>query len=428
MTEIIKTKETNQPAKLKEAIVLAGGLGTRLRSVVNDLPKAMAPVNDQPFLKYVIRYLLSQGIEYFVFSLGYKHEVIESFLQKEFPTIKYRCVIEDEPLGTGGGIQLACKAATQDEVLIVNADTIFKINIAAAFNFHRSQNAYCTLALKPMKDFDRYGVVEIDKENIVTNFKEKQFYTEGLINGGVYILNRNKFLSGNWPEKFSFEKDFLEKEFVNRDLSGFIDDGYFIDIGIPEDFAKAQTELKQPELNFGLIDKTWTLFLDRDGVLNEDKIGSYIFSIDELKFYEGVPKAVQKLTEKFGRIILATNQRGVGKKLMTEEALKEIHQYMLQQLRAAGGNIDAIYYGTSVYNDDYGRKPNPGMAFQAKADHPEIDLSRSIMVGNNLSDMRFGRNAGMFCVYLTTTNPPEQLPHPDIDVQYASLVQFANAL
>src|SRR5690349_8657440 len=167
---------------LKEVIILAGGLGTRLRSVVSDLPKCMAPVAGQPFLKHVIRYLLSQGIEKFIFSLGYKHELIEEFLNNEFPTIHYECSVEQEPLGTGGAIYAACKRAKESNVLVVNGDTLFKAGLSKAFSFHLQHRADCTLMLKPMLDFDRYGAVDLDDDYTVNSFKEKQFFHTGDIN------------------------------------------------------------------------------------------------------------------------------------------------------------------------------------------------------------------------------------------------------
>src|SRR5215510_4243522 len=143
---------------VKEAIILAGGLGTRLRSVVSELPKCMAPVAGQPFLKHVIRYFLSQGIERFIFSLGYKHEIIEEFLNTEFSTLNLQCSIEEEPLGTGGAIQLACRRVTETNVIVVNGDSLFKVDVQKSFTAHVDKGAGCTLLLKPMKDFDRYGL------------------------------------------------------------------------------------------------------------------------------------------------------------------------------------------------------------------------------------------------------------------------------
>ena len=412
----------------RQAIVLAGGLGTRLRSVVSDLPKCMAPVAGRPFLFYVINWLRLKGVEKFIFSLGYKHEIIEKYLNDQFSTLNYQCSIEEEPLGTGGAIQLACQKATEKNVIVVNGDTLFKINGKEVFNFHIEHVAECTLALKPMNDFDRYGVVELNNNAVVSNFKEKQFYESGLINGGVYVLNVENFLAKKFPAKFSFEKDYLEQYYRQGKIGAIVQDNYFIDIGIPEDYSRVQEELKQPTLDLRKIDKSWTLFLDRDGVLNHDKVGSYIFNPDEFVFYDGVPGAFKLFYNKFGHIIIVTNQRGVGRGLMSTDDLDAIHLKMLKIIEDNGGKIDTIFYASSINNDDPIRKPNTGMALKAKEQFPEIDFTHSIMIGNNISDMQFGRNAGMYTVFLKTTNPDIVFPHPDIDLFFDSLTYFAKAL
>lgn len=181
-------------------------------------------------------------------------------------------------------------------------------------------------------------------------------------------------------------------------------------------------------LDLKQVDKTWTLFLDRDGVLNHDKEGSYIFNTGEFRFYDGVLDALKIFNKLFGDIIIVTNQRGVGKGMMSELDLMQIHNKMLQEIEAAGGRIDAIYYATSLDNNHPERKPHPGMALKAKADFPEIDFTKSIMVGNNLSDMDFGRNAGMHTVFMLTTQPNLPLPQPSIDFAYNDLLKFAAAL
>lgn len=226
-----------------ECIILAGGLGTRLRSAVPDMPKCMAPVAGKPFLKYLIDYLLNEGVTKFIFSLGYMHEVIESFLEKEYPELHYQIALETEPLGTGGAIHLACQFATEKNVIILNGDTMFKANVSSVMNFHTQHDALCTLALKPMSNFDRYGVVETNSQHYIQSFKEKQHYESGLINGGIYALQVAQFLSIDFPEKFSFEKDFLEKYYSSQKMMGIVQDEYFIDIGIPEDFERAGREL-----------------------------------------------------------------------------------------------------------------------------------------------------------------------------------------
>lgn len=228
---------------IREAIILAGGLGTRLRTVVSDLPKCMAPVAGKPFLYFVIEHLLKQGIDKFIFSLGYKSEVIIDYVNEQHPLLYAQYAIEEEPLGTGGAIRFACNMTTEKNVLILNGDTFFDIDVKKLAATHHHANADCTLALKPMQDFERYGVVELNNDNTIASFKEKQHYQVGLINGGAYALHVNAFIQEELPQKFSFEKDYLEQYFDKRKMCGDIQDAYFIDIGIPEDFERAQKEL-----------------------------------------------------------------------------------------------------------------------------------------------------------------------------------------
>ncbi|HSZ86901.1 MAG TPA: sugar phosphate nucleotidyltransferase, partial [Puia sp.] len=171
-------------------------------------------------------------------------EIIEEYLKKELSIINYQLSIEKEPLGTGGAIQLACEKATEKNVAVINGDTFFKIDLQKLSAFHQEKNADCTLCLKPIRNFDRYGAVELNENNSIKNFSEKKFYENGLINGGVYALNVKNFLDKYLPEKFSFEKDYLEKFYTTGKLFGLIQDEYFIDIGIPEDYERAQKEMK----------------------------------------------------------------------------------------------------------------------------------------------------------------------------------------
>jgi D-glycero-alpha-D-manno-heptose 1-phosphate guanylyltransferase len=411
---------------IREAIVLAGGLGTRLRSSVPDLPKCLAPVAERPFLFYVINYWRSQGIERFVFSLGYKKEMIEAYLEKQFPTLAYELVTEDEPLGTGGALLASLQACKQQQVLVLNGDTLFKGDLHAAARLHHEQMAACTLLLKEMQHFDRYGVVCTDETGKVTEFQEKKPVLSGNINAGVYLIDRHKFLEEEWPQKFSFEKDYLEKWVGQRKFIGLSQYGYFRDIGIPEDHQLADHELRSLPLDPDKIDQSWTLFLDRDGVINQEKHQDYIRSITEFKFLADVPQAITRLSQRVGRIIVVTNQRGVGKGYMTEADLRNVNQYMTEKIAAAGGRVDRIYYCTSVDNLHPDRKPNPGMGYRARQEFPEIDPEKTIMVGNKHSDMLFARNAGFYACYLATTNPEFNFPHPDIDIRFDSLPELAD--
>lgn len=181
-------------------------------------------------------------------------------------------------------------------------------------------------------------------------------------------------------------------------------------------------------LDLKKINKDWTLFLDRDGVLNYEKYEDYIYNYDEFIFFEEVPEALRLLSKKFGLIIIVTNQKGVGKGLMTEAALQDIHTKMVRDIKAAGGRIDGIYYCTSTDSNHPDRKPNPGMLFHALNDFPAIDSNKSVIVGNNLSDMEFGRNGNIYSIFLKTTHPEQVIPHPYIDLAFDTLPDFAKAL
>ncbi|MFT4063004.1 MAG: HAD family hydrolase [Edaphocola sp.] len=163
------------------------------------------------------------------------------------------------------------------------------------------------------------------------------------------------------------------------------------------------------------------LFLDRDGVINVEKDGSYIFSIDEFEFYPGALQTLSHLTQKFDYVFVVTNQRGIGRGLMTEKQLTDIHDHMVAQIEHAGGKITAIYFAPSPDRNHPDRKPNTGMAQAALRQYPDIEFDKSIMIGNNLSDMQFGKSMGMRTIFLTTTAPGTPLPHPLIDRHFDSI-------
>ncbi len=180
--------------------------------------------------------------------------------------------------------------------------------------------------------------------------------------------------------------------------------------------------------NLSQIDKTWTLFLDRDGVINYENPGTYVRSWDEFIFYPHAPENIAYFNSRFQRVMLATNQRGITKAIMTLADLENIHSRMLKTIQEKGGKIDQIYFCVDAEPSSPCRKPNPGMAFQAVREFPEIDLKKSIMIGNNVSDMLFGKNAGMKTVFLQTTKSDLDLPHNDIDLHFSNLEEFTSTL
>ena len=176
------------------------------------------------------------------------------------------------------------------------------------------------------------------------------------------------------------------------------------------------------------FDKNWTLFLDRDGVINVESVGSYITSWDEFTFHDGALEALRSLSRVFGHIVVVSNQRGVGRGIMTMETLREINTNMRAAITEYGGRIDKIYAATAVADDDRNRKPNIGMGLQAQEDLPSIDFKRSVMIGNSLSDMEFGKRLSMYTVFLNTKHEPFSLPNDLIDEQYSSLYAWASRL
>ncbi|GHU71060.1 D-mannose-1-phosphate guanyltransferase [Bacteroidia bacterium] len=231
-----------------DAIILAGGLGTRLRPVISEVPKCMAPVCGKPFLHFLLTCLSQyKEIDHVALSIGYLKETVMDWIDKSagnFP-FAFDFAIEDTPLGTGGGIRLALQQTKSNDVLILNGDTFFNVNIREFYQFHSSHPAAISLALKPMQNFDRYGTVSVDETGIIQSFNEKQFRPSGLINGGVYLINTSLCSLNHLPEKFSFETEVLQAFVKKRNLYGFVEDSYFIDIGIPEDYAKANDHFKQ---------------------------------------------------------------------------------------------------------------------------------------------------------------------------------------
>jgi D-glycero-alpha-D-manno-heptose 1-phosphate guanylyltransferase len=225
-----------------EAVILAGGFGTRLKTVVQDIPKSMAPIGKKPFLEYLFHHLSYYNISNLILCTGYKHENIKAYFGSFYGKIPISYSIENEPLGTGGALIKALPLVREPHCVILNGDSFFKVNLDALYQSHINSDSDFTIALKPMSDFNRYGTVQMDGDRIVA-FEEKRFRNTGLINGGVYVAKKLTILKSNLSKKCSLEKDFLEKSVSKFRIFGKIFKDYFIDIGIPEDYFRAQKEL-----------------------------------------------------------------------------------------------------------------------------------------------------------------------------------------
>jgi D-glycero-alpha-D-manno-heptose 1-phosphate guanylyltransferase len=225
-----------------EAIVLAGGLGTRLASRLNGVPKPMAPVAGRPFLEILLAQLERAGCTRALLSVGHLHSVIQTHFGSSFLGLRLEYIVEDVPLGTGGAIRRSLPLASEKSVLVLNGDTFLQADYAAMMRFHLAQAAGLTIAVTHQDDIARYGGVTL-KDRRIASFQEKGQHTPGFINAGAYVLDRKL----QWPpaltEKFSFETDFLVPEISRLAPAAFEVDGFFLDIGVPEDLDRAQTQL-----------------------------------------------------------------------------------------------------------------------------------------------------------------------------------------
>lgn len=231
---------------MKSAVVLAGGIGSRIRSVSGGMPKALLDVDGRPFIEYVLDELVTAGIDHAVIACSYKWQMIAEYLGNQYRTLKIDYSVEQTPLGTGGAIKQAFDMFRLSEAIVVNADTLLIIDIAELYRQHYSHSGLVSLALQTVPDVTRYGGVTIGHDNQLSAFNEKTGSGSGLINAGVYIIDA-KFWDHSdvvVGDKFSFETDVLQRYADLGVIYGFAKNAYFIDIGVPEDLDRARIEFK----------------------------------------------------------------------------------------------------------------------------------------------------------------------------------------
>lgn len=229
-----------------EAIILAGGAGTRLKSVVPDLPKPMADIQGRPFLAYLLDHLVRQGVDRVLLSVGYHHEAITRHFGGGYQGLALDYVIEEEPLGTGGALRQALRTAHSQEVAVVNGDTYFGVDLRAMLASHLRHEAELTMGLKAVAESGRYGTVLFGAAGRIMGFREKGCQGPGYINAGVSIIDRALVdRLRPYGNAFSFEQEFLEPEIGRLRAYAMVSEAFFIDIGIPEDYHRAQAVLTQ---------------------------------------------------------------------------------------------------------------------------------------------------------------------------------------
>jgi D-glycero-alpha-D-manno-heptose 1-phosphate guanylyltransferase len=408
---------------MKEAVILAGGLGTRLRQIVTDLPKPMAPVAGRPFLAWLLRYLQMQGIRRVILSVGYKHDAITRYFGRRWCELEIDYAVEDTPLGTGGGMAKALGQASESHVLVLNGDTFLRLDYARLQAVLGSQpHSLLSVALRRVPSAERFGCAEIS-DGVVRRFSAAGGAGPAFINAGVYCVPRDLLNRYPLPARFSFEDEFLAAKLEELQPAACLSDDPFIDIGVPESYADAQILL--PQWSCLGQDLLWrdvrvdrpnqplsALFLDRDGVMIEEK--NYLSDPNQVEILDGIPELICEAHRRGMLVVEVTNQAGIGRGKFQWSDFVAVQNRIETELRLRGAELDAIFacphhkegVGTYSAAEHPWRKPNPGMLLVAK-DLLNTDLASSVLLGDKTCDILAARAAGMQAVLLLTGQGPE---------------------
>lgn len=409
---------------MKQVVILAGGLGTRLRARLGDLPKPMIPICGRPLLEHQIELAKRHGFDQITLFVCYRPDLIEQQLgdgSRYGVTLRY--VHEQEPLGTAGAV-LSGWEELEDEFVVMYGDTLVNLDLTRLARTHREQGADVTLVLHPNNHPFDSDLVECDDKQWVTAFHNRPHppgrWFQNLVNAGLYVVNRSvlepfrsRVQSGARSGLMDFGKDLFPAMLQQqRRLLGYNTPEYIKDIGTPERYDKACGEVASGVVaRSSFSDPVPAVFLDRDGTLNREADG--LRSVDQLELLPGVAEAVQTLNHCGLRVVVVTNQPVIAKGYITEAELQNIHNKLESLLGMEHAYVDRIYH--CPHHPDGGfpgerpelkiececRKPRPGMLLRA-ARELNLDLSRSWMVGDTTVDVQCARNAGVKAVLVRT--------------------------
>ncbi|MEO0073562.1 MAG: D-glycero-beta-D-manno-heptose 1,7-bisphosphate 7-phosphatase [candidate division WOR-3 bacterium] len=366
-----------------QAVILCGGLGTRLGELTQQTPKPLLPVAGRPFLEWLVTNIRRFGFESILLLAGHLGSSIAEFGRQR----DCECILEPQPLGTAGALRNA-RESLASEFLLLNGDTLFDFNYLDLM-IRTPSASLGSIALLQTDDPSRYGSVILNEYRIIS-FAEKNASGSGLINGGVYFLRRQ--VADLLPEKGSLEQDVLPSLTDGR-LTGFEYQGFFIDIGVPAEYERAQ----------GSVPRHFcrpAAFFDRDGTLNEDS--GYVHTPEEFCWLAGAKEAIKAVNDAGYLAIVVSNQAGIARGYYTKQEVHDLHRWMNLELRRVGAHIDAFYFcphhpdaGTGQYRIACKcRKPEPGMILQAAREW-NIDLEQSIAIGDHETDITAFHHAGV---------------------------------
>jgi D-glycero-D-manno-heptose 1,7-bisphosphate phosphatase len=393
-------------ATIRQCALLVGGLGTRLGAITARTPKPILPCGDRPFLAWLMRELLRYGVSEFLLLTGHLSAALEASLRDIAAGLPRPATlaVSEEPVRAGtGGALFHARDRLDRRFLLCNGDSLFDFNFASLLAAAARDDASVIgrIALRRLADASRFGTVDLDGDR-VTAFRERPPVSErgadqsgvaagGLINAGMYLFERR--LIDELSAECSLERDVLPRLASRSHLRGTLGKGYFRDIGIPEDLKRAQTEipsrLRRP-----------ALFLDRDGTINVNH--GWVGSRERFEWIPGALAAIRAATEAGWHVFVVTNQSGVARGFYDEAALRDLHDWMTDEIRRAGGTVDDIRY--CPFHEDAAlpayrrasdwRKPGPGMVLDLIRAW-ELDPARCVLVGDQPSDLDAAEAAGI---------------------------------
>lgn len=379
---------------LRQAVILVGGLGTRLGALTADTPKPMLPIGDRPFLDLLLENFARYGFEEFLLLARHHADRIRAHFDRDHPLHDRISVVEETfPAGTGGALREAA-SRLDEEFLLANGDSVFDFNYLELLRTFRRSDAIASLALCAVPDVSRYGQVVLNDAGLVTGYAEKsgEAGQPGLISGGVYVMSR-KIVHDIPAGQVSLETDVMPGLVDRGRVTGATFSGYFLDIGLPESYAQAQVDLPHWE-------RRKVVFFDRDGTLNRDR--GYTHKPEDLTFLPGAPEAIRRCNEAGRLVIVLTNQAGLARGLYTAVELDAFHAELNRQLQAHAAHVDAFYHcphhveGTvpDLAISCACRKPGTGMFEQAYAEW-KIDLEDAVMIGDKQTDIEAAEAFGI---------------------------------
>ena len=396
-----------------KVLIMAGGKGTRIQSIQDDVPKPMIRILNKPILQYTIECFREQGYTDIVLIIGHLGHVIREYFGdgKDFG-VNIEYVVEDHPLGTAGALYLL-KDSLKEDFLLVNGDIIFDVNIDKFAAYHKQKGALVTIFTHPNSHPFDSGVIMTDSEGIVTKWltkEEERGWFQNRVNAGLHMMSPKILDQMKELKKVDLDRDILKPLIEKGQLAAYDSPEYVKDMGTPDRYYSVTEDIcngKVRQRNLHRPQKA--VFLDRDGVIN--KYVGFLRNIDDFELEEDAAQAIRRINDSGYLAIVVTNQPVIARGEVSEEELREIHNKMETLLGEQGAYIDAVYY--CPHHPDRGfegerkelkidcecRKPKPGMLLKAAEDY-HIDLSASWMVGDSSSDMRAGKAAGCRTIFV----------------------------